>query len=105
MSNPSRRKGDHFEREVAKIFGRHGLDAKRTPMSGAIVGWEGDVIVKIGDRKERIECKRRASGFKGIYGWLGANYLLAMRDDNCEPLILIRAEDFANLCARIPSDG
>jgi hypothetical protein len=99
VGNPSRRKGDKFEREIVQIFVHHGMDAKRTPMSGAIAGWEGDVIVTIGERKERIECKRRKSGFKTLYGWLGDNYILAIRDDQTEPLLVMRADDLAQLLA------
>lgn len=105
MPNPSRKKGDGFERELVKLFHHHGMYAVRTPMSGAIQGFEGDVIVTIGDRRERIEAKRRKSGFKTLYRWLGDNYILALRDDQCEPLLLMRADDFADLIATRDEDG
>lgn len=104
MPNPSRKKGDRLERELVKIFQHHGMDAKRTPMSGAIQGWEGDVIVTIGDRKERAECKSRKS-MKQIYKWLGDNYLLCLKQDFDVPLLLMRADDFAQLIAARDENG
>ena len=101
MPNPSRQKGDRLEREIVQLFQRHNILAKRTPMSGAIAGWEGDVIIKIGDKSERIECKRRKAGFGTIYRWLAGNYLLAIRDDQTEPLIVMRAADFVQIVAEL----
>ena len=93
----AKRKGGAFELEVAKTFERHGLTARKTPMSGAIPGWEGDVLVNINGRRERVECKRRKAGFGTLTRWLAGNWLLAVRDDHNEALIVMRLDDFAQL--------
>jgi Holliday junction resolvase len=99
MTSPAKVKGSGFEREVVDILRKAGLDAHRIPLSGAIQGYEGDVVVKLAWTPHKIECKRRKAGFKTLYGWLGSNTFLAFRDDRCEPLIAMRLTDFVNIVA------
>ena len=98
MSNPSKRKGDQFERDVVAAFAEHGLLARKMPFSGALGGnWSGDVHVPVRGEDRKLECKRRARAFGTIYGWLGQNYGLVVKDDRCPPLVVLRLEDFAKL--------
>lgn len=77
-----RRKGDAGEREIAKLLG-----GTRVPLSGAAGGeYSGDVkvpILGVG------EVKRRANGFRQIYGWLEGNDFLAVRADRQQWLIIM----------------
>jgi hypothetical protein len=103
VANPSKRKGSGFEREVVHLLTSLGVKAERVPLSGAAGGsFTGDVDVLVRNdigtwNQKKLECKRRRGGFKTLYGWLGSNYGLAFRDDNTEPLIVLRLSDFANL--------
>lgn len=98
MSNPSKRKGSGFERQVVAILQEAGIAAERVPLSGAAGGSHtGDVDCPVRGEDKKLECKRRRAGFKTIYGWLGANYALAIRDDHTEPLVVLRLTDFARL--------
>ncbi len=92
-------KGSGFEREIVNLLKEAGIDAHRVPFSGAMNNNKGDVTFHIDGEKIITECKRRRSGFKTLYGWLGANKVLFFRDDNCEPLAVIRAKDYARLVA------
>lgn len=88
----SKQKGSRFELAVAKALG-----GVRVPMSGAVAAFPGDVVAEIGGRKRRLECKKRAAGFKQIYGWLRDNYALVIGADRQEPLIVLRLADFVEL--------
>jgi hypothetical protein len=98
MGKKSRDKGAQFERETVHLFQAHGVAAERVPLSGAAGGsYTGDVSLPVLGKDVKIECKRRAAGFKSIYGWMGDNYALVVRDDRCPPLAILRAEDLAKL--------
>ena len=98
MGKKSRDKGQLFERETVHLFQEHGVAAERVPLSGAAGGsYTGDVSIPVFGKDVRLECKRRAAGFKTLYGWMGDNYALVIRDDRRPPLAVIRAEDLAKL--------
>lgn len=102
MANPSKRKGDTFEREIVAKFQAQGLHAIRMPYSGALNNWKGDIEAPVQNKRMKFEAKRRRSGFKTIYGWLGSNYGLIVRDDKTEPLIVLRFDDFLSLARLNP---
>ena len=97
MPNPSKRKGDGFEREVVDILKQSGLTAKKIPLSGAVEGFKGDIQLWKAGRYRTLECKRRRRGFATLYGWLADNYALVVRDDRTEPLVVMRLTDFAEI--------
>ena len=99
MAHPSKRKGSSFEREVVNILQDHGLPAERVPLSGAVKGgsFEADVECPVQGIDRKLECKRRKRAFGTIYGYLGTNYALVVRDDKTEPLVVLRLKDFAQL--------
>lgn len=99
MSHPSKRKGDGFELEVVHFLQAAGIAAEKIPLSGAIKGgsFEGDIAVPVRGIDRKLECKRRAKKFGTLYGWMGANYALVVRDNRTEPLVVLRLADFAEL--------
>jgi hypothetical protein len=98
VPSKSKNKGSRYELEVVRLFQEFGLAAEKVPLSGALGGkYTADVTVPLWGRDKRIECKRRAGGFKTIYGWLADNFALVMRDDHCPSLAVVRLEDLARL--------
>lgn len=99
MAHPSKRKGSGFELECVKLLQERGIAAEKIPLSGAVKGgrYEADIDIPIRGIDRKAECKRRRAGFKTIYGWLGDNYALFMRDDHTQPLVVMRLSDFAEL--------
>lgn len=93
----SKVKGSGFEREIVLILREAGVEADRVPLSGAVMAFPGDVKLNLRGERVTAECKRRKSGFKTHYRWLGNNKVLFLRDDHCEALVLMRAKDFAKL--------
>jgi Holliday junction resolvase len=99
MPNPSRAKGDRFERDVVSRHIAAGIEAVKVPLSGAVEGFKGDVIV--GRDGYRGECKSRKNGegFAVIEGWLKGNDLLFMKRDRAEPLVVMTFEMYIRLMA------
>jgi hypothetical protein len=101
-----RQKGCRFERTIVKKCEEHGLTARRVPLSGAMEGYKGDVILQ-GPRGDlTIEAKMRAGGQKQIREWLGVNDALVLGADRQQPLVVLRLTDFCDLVAEslnIPS--
>jgi len=87
VAKKSRDKGNRLEREVVNLCKEMGLDAHRVPLSGAVTGYKGDVIVA----GMRAEVKGRASGegFKTLERWLGEHDLLFLRRDRAQPMVLM----------------
>lgn len=99
MTGPSARKGSRFEREVVDILQDCGIAAaERVPLSGSAGGsFTGDIDCPVQGIDRKLECKRRRRGFATLYGFLGSNYGLVVRDDRTEPLVVMRLRDFAEL--------
>lgn len=101
MSNPSKRKGSGFEREVVAFLQSRGIAAERVPLSGAVKGgsFEGDINCPVRQQDWKLECKRRKRGFSTLYGYMGNNNAVIIRDDKTEALVVLRLKDFAELAA------
>lgn len=97
MGKRSRDKGARAEREFAKL-----ISGERVPLSGAAGGRFAGDVVGLG---LRWECKRRANGFRQLYGWLENADALAVRADRREWLIVIPLERFMELLERGKQDG
>jgi len=88
MSSRSKRKGSGYELEVVRAHHALGIAGKKTPLSGALPGYPGDVQIAglIG------ECKRRKRGagffYKALEQGQGADVLFT-RDDNQETLVVL----------------
>ena len=102
LGKKSRDKGARFEREIVESARVHGLECGRVPLSGALPDHPGDValIDAHGDRW-LIEAKKRADGFRQIYGWLDAEAdMLVIGADRQPALAVIPLDDFLAVLAR-----
>lgn len=98
MGKFSRDKGARMERSCVAILQAAGLAAERIPLSGAAGGsFCGDLTVPILGTDARFECKSRASGFKFLYENLGENFGLIVKQDRCDPLVVMPLQRFAEL--------
>ena len=93
----AKQKGNRGERELVELLRAHGIEAKRVPLSGAVEGFKGDVLVSNGDGTEQTwEVKRRGQGFQRIEGWLEGADVLAFRRDRGEWFICQRLADWVS---------
>ncbi len=97
MANPSKRKGDEFERDCVAYLNSLGLNARRQPYSGAMPHWKGDIQFTLRGIELRAECKRRARAYKVITDDLGDNFVLFVKDDHMPALAIMRFEDFGKV--------
>jgi Holliday junction resolvase len=98
MGKASRDKGARFEREVVNTFQSEGIAAERIPLSGAAGGkFVGDVSVPILGIDRTLECKKRADGFREIYGWLSEHYGLVIAADRKPALMVLTLERFIDI--------
>ena len=95
MSNPSKAKGSGYELEIVNADEALGIEAVKTPLSGALGGrYSGDVQIAglIG------ECKRRRKSYSSLYKALsqgsGSDIMFA-RDDHCQTLVIMPWETWA----------
>ena len=97
MSNPSKRKGNNFEREVVVKAKEFGLTAERAYASnGKSFGEAEDVDIKLQGFKG--QCKRR----KRIAQWLKPPEscdIALVREDRGETYVIIEYEDFLEIVA------
>ena len=77
----------------------HGLEARRTPRSGATEFVKGDVQIKT-HKWLTGECKRKASLPKNIVEALGDHDFLAMRGDRGQALVVIPAHVYIHLISK-----
>lgn len=94
MPNPSRQKGDRFERECVNRLKEMGLEAQRVPLSGAAGGqFSSDIIVA----GHKIECKTRKRAWTDLFGWLPGNHALMIKADRTDTLVVMGLETFAEM--------
>jgi hypothetical protein len=65
----------------------------RVPLSGAVEGFEGDLLLE----GKKIEVKARHDGFKELYKWIEGKDLLALKADRRDFLMVMRLDDFVKL--------
>ena len=105
----NKRKGTQAENDSAKFWSKKlDTDVRRTPRSGAILGWEGD-LVDMGNsilKEFTVDSKFGSTAVpKKIESQIdklrdesqGKMYFLEINDLNKEPLIIIPRKQFANL--------
>lgn len=100
--NPSKNKGSRFEREIVDAAKTHWLESYRVPLSGSVEGYPGDVVIIDGkDERWTVEAKKRADGFKTLYGWLDNEAIdcLVIGADRAPPLAVLPLGDFLQLLA------
>ena len=103
-----RRKGDRIERELIDRHKSIGVHAERYPLSGASRFRESghDVDLYLFGRDEaplvcEVKGRKEGAGFATIARWLGEFDVLALRQNNCDPLIVLPWKTWAALLARI----
>ena len=67
MPNRSRQKGDRFERALVHRFTAAGIGAHRVPLSGAVDGYPGDVLLDGYAPPIIVQCKHFADSFKRLF--------------------------------------
>jgi hypothetical protein len=87
MGKKSRDKGGRCEREIVNLCKEMGLAAHRVPLSGAVAGYKGDIIV--GDFRCEVKGRGKGQGFATIERWLGDFDVLFLRRDRSSPLVLL----------------
>ncbi len=99
MAHPSKRKGSGFELEVVKFLQEQGIAAEKVPLSGAVKGgsFEADINCPVRGVDRKLECKRRAQAFSTLYGFIGSNYAVVIRDNRTPPLVVMRLSDWAEI--------
>ena len=103
VASRSKQKGDRDERGLIANLAEHDIDAHRVPLSGAVEGYEGDVII---EDKYVVECKVRARGFQQIYGWLEKHVdFLTIRQDRAERLVVMRESMFIKMLLKFLGRG
>ena len=95
MTHPSKRKGNHFEREIVNQATACGIPAERAYASnGKALGHAEDVDCVIGGH--RVQAKRR----KALAAFLRPSETVdavAFREDRGETFVLLRLADWLNL--------
>jgi len=85
----SKRKGTRTEILIVNLHQEMGVDARRMPLSGALGGeLRGDVLVD-GELRAEVKARGKGQGFRTVDQWLGENDLLFLRQDRCQPLVLM----------------
>ena len=103
VASRSKQKGDRDERGLIARLAERGVSAHRVPLSGAVEGYEGDVII---EDKYVVECKVRARGFQQIYGWLEKHVdFLTIRQDRAERLVVMRESMFIRMLLKFLGRG
>ena len=92
-----REKGARLERLIVDILTSYGLEAKRVPLSGAAIGFKGDIHAIINGQQLQLEAKSRRKGFGFIYQALDDNDGLVVKADWEDPLIIMPLRRLARL--------
>lgn len=94
-------KGARLERLVVDILNSYGIAAKRVPLSGAAIGFKGDIHATLNRQELVLECKSRRKGFGFIYDSLGDNDGLIVKTDREDPLIVMPLRRLARLLGEV----
>jgi Holliday junction resolvase len=93
MPNRSKDKGSRYERFIVNFAKSLGLGAYRVPLSGSCAGFKGDVFIA----GRKLECKKRASGFKQIQKWIEGFDGVVIGSDRGQDLVVVRLNDWLKL--------
>ena len=106
MSNPSKKKGSAYEREIAQQLVAYGIVAEKVPGSGVFhaTGHDGDIIIKQNGYKFVAEAKIRQR-MKMLYDWMGAKDFMFVRQNNSKTLVVVRIELFIRLLGSLLAGG
>lgn len=88
MSKSSRRKGNRVESLIVSMHQDAGVVARKVPLSGAMPGYPGDVIVADHFRCE-VKARKNGAGFAVIERWLDGNDMLFLKRDRQKPIVVM----------------
>lgn len=102
-----RRKGDRIERELVERHRAIGVHAERYPLSGAsrFRGSGHDIDIYAHGREAaplvaEVKARKDGAGFATLTKWLGEFDVLALRQNNADPLIVLPWRIWAALLTR-----
>ena len=93
MPNPSKEKGDRFEREIVHKAEAIGLAAYRHFLSRSPLNDAVDIVVA----GNQVQCKKEAKGFKRIRAWMEGVDAVVVGSDNHPPLVILKLDDWLKL--------
>ena len=80
------------------MFEHEGIQARRQPMSGAIVGFPHDLVVDIlGGSSVEAKARANGEGFKTIQRWKGNAEILLLVEDRQLPTVVLDWKYFIHL--------
>lgn len=79
MGKSSKRKGGVYERRVVRDHTEADIPARKIPLSGAVAGYKGDVMIAE-ELQGEVKARKKANGFKVVRDWLGDNDLLFLQE-------------------------
>lgn len=79
MGKSSKRKGSHYERKIVRDHEDEGVVCYKVPLSGAMAGYKGDVVV-CDELRGEVKARKAANGFKKVRDWLGDNDVLFLQE-------------------------
>jgi len=92
MGNKQKAKGTRFENKVMEELREHFIVEH---MQRTSPGSASDIDIHIsGKEKIRVQCKKRAEGFKSLYKWIEDNDMLVVGADHKPSLLIVRLSDF-----------
>lgn len=100
MGKSQKRKGNEGERELVKLLNKAGVECRKTPMSGALHFWKGDVeFAPYFENGEKGEVKRREDIANKYYKILDNVFepVEVVNKRNKESFVLMRIEDFIEI--------
>lgn len=89
----SRRKGYRIEHLLEQKLRERGFKAYRVPLSGAVEGFQGDVVCE----GLKIQVKGRNNGFNTLYKFLEGFDILAVKKDREDFLFVVPFDLFSQL--------
>ena len=98
MGKSQREKGARLERKVRARHEADGILCLKVPLSGAVAGFKGDLIVADKWRAE-VKGRGKGQGFKLITNWLGDNDMLFLLEDRKDPLVVLPWTTYKQLLA------
>lgn len=93
----SKAKGTAYELEVSRLLESRGITCSRVAAQAGMRGDAHDIMAVIGGNGMKLECKRRADGWRELYAWLGQADVLALRADRKPSLVVLTADRFLDL--------
>lgn len=86
MASSSKRKGSRVEREIVRMHQDAGIVATKVPLSGALEGFPGDIVVADHFGGE-VKARKNGAGFSTLERWLGDLDILFLKRDRQKPFV------------------